>query len=845
MPMIYWHDPEDFKTMKKTTAYSHPDMLKVKSIDDLRLHVLPARGRMLTAWKRISRTRELYVFAWFNSLMAAALVMSSLPVAAQSSAETTSKAVADSQLAEIVVTAEKRESTVQKTPFSITAVSGDELTSRGISSVGGLIADVPGISVRSAGPGQTELEMRGLSSSAGAAPTVGFYLDDTPLTPPVAALNGKVVVDPDLYDLSRAEVLRGPQGTLYGSGSMGGTIRLITNEPQMNKFSGSLEVDGSGTKNGGANGAVNVMVNVPIVDDKVALRIVGTDKYNSGWLDRIYANPFPLPTNSGCAPTVYYGCARGNVIAASVLADYKNINWEHLQGGRVELLVTPTDDLKIETTAMYQRITQGGPNTFDSTPGIVDGKGAHFEAENIAEPYSDTFNLLSNTITYDFDWARLSAATSYWYRNSTQRQEIGEFIQELFYLPSFLDTPQMYVYERDTSKQISEEIRLASKGSSPFQWIVGGFFSDLHSSFNEGATVTGLCDLSVGGCAANPTGIVYLANNPYHIRQYAAFGEASYQITPAIKATVGLRYFDFQNSISFYQSGLLAQSGNSEPTLGSVAGTNSGVTPKFNLAYEPNDHLTLYGTVAEGFRPGGVNLPVPVAGSDSCLPALQALGLTQAPATYGPDTVWNYEIGEKAKLFDNQLTLNADVYYIKWHNIQEPLTLACGYPYTTNAGDAATYGPEIEAAFRITPELSVEGSFTYTHAALTKVAADSGFQVGERLLNIPQYTETTSLVYRRPLTETSSLTGRLSNSIVGRTVDEVYTFVNLPTYDIVNARLELNRGAIAYAAYVNNLTDKRAEITANNTEITGNIPTLIRFSTNQPITVGLDIHFKF
>jgi iron complex outermembrane recepter protein len=785
------------------------------------------------------------VTALVNSLAVAALMLGSSPVVAQSSAAAPSNAGVDSQLTEIVVTAEKRDSTVQKTPFSITAVSGEELTSRGISSIEGLIADVPGISVRSAGPGQTELEMRGLSSSAGAAPTVGFYLDDAPLTPPVAALNGKVVIDPDLYDLSRAEVLRGPQGTLYGSGSMGGTIRLITNQPEMNKFSGSLDVDGSGTKNGGANGSVSLMLNIPVIDDKAALRVVLTDKYVSGWLDRIYENPFPLPTNNGCAPAPFYGCARGNVLAGNVVNVYKDVNWEHLQGGRVELLVTPTDDLKIATTAMYQRTTQGGPNTFDSPPGIIDGVGAHYEPENVAEPYSDTFSLLSNTITYDFQWARLSAATNFWHRTSEQDQEIGDALQNLFFLPDYVDSPQVYVNERDVSKQISEEIRLASEGSSPFQWIAGAFYSDLHSTFSENASISAVCGLSVGGCAANPTGIVYLADNPYHIKQFALFGEASYQITPTVKATVGARYFDFDNSITYYQSGIETESGNAVPTTGAVASRNRGVTPKINLAYEPTDHLTIYGTVSEGFRPGGVNLPVPVSGAYTCVPALESIGLTQAPQSYGPDSVWNYEVGEKAKMFDSRLTVNADVYYVRWKNIQEPIALACGFPFTANAGDAATYGPEIEAAFRISPELSIEGSYTYTHAALTSVTPNSGFEVGERLLNIPQYTETTALVYRRPLTPAIDLTGRLSNSLVGPTLDEAYTFVRLPSYDIVNARLELDHAGIAYSLYVNNLTDKRAEITANNTEIAGNVPTLTRISTNQPMTVGLDLHFGF
>src|SRR5579871_4353448 len=155
-----------------------------------------------------------------------------------------------SPLQEIVVTAEKRTSTVQDTPISITALSGEQLQQQGITGVSGIVQSVPGLSMRTAGPGQTELEMRGLSSSGGASPTVGFYLDDYPLTAPAAALVGKVVIDPDLYDLNRVEVLRGPQGTLYGSGSMGGTMKLVTNDPVLNRFEGSVNAFGSGTVGG-------------------------------------------------------------------------------------------------------------------------------------------------------------------------------------------------------------------------------------------------------------------------------------------------------------------------------------------------------------------------------------------------------------------------------------------------------------------------------------------------------------------------------------------------------------------------------------------------------------------
>jgi iron complex outermembrane recepter protein len=215
----------------------------------------------------------------------------------------TSRTARSDALEEIVVTAEKRSSTVQDTPISMTAMSGDLMQQEGISNLTGVVQAVPGISVRTAGPGQTELEMRGLSSSGGSAPTVGFYLDDYPLTPPAAALNGKVVIDPDLFDLNRVEVLRGPQGTLYGSGSMGGTIKLVTNPAKLNEFEGAVEAIGSGTTGGGFNRGGNLMLNAPLIDDRLAMRVVLTDKYTDGWLDRIVESNFPPPTGPGpCGP---------------------------------------------------------------------------------------------------------------------------------------------------------------------------------------------------------------------------------------------------------------------------------------------------------------------------------------------------------------------------------------------------------------------------------------------------------------------------------------------------------------------------------------------------------------
>ena len=209
-------------------------------------------------------------------------------------------------LEEIVVTAEKRESTVQATPIAMTALSAGDLAEENIGSIQDLVGAIPGISLRTAGPGQTEYEMRGLGSAGGSVATVGFYIDETPLSASAVALNGRTVIDADLFDLNRTEILRGPQGTLYGAGSMGGTIKLVANPPKLQSFEGEAAVDASQTTGGSTNGRGSLMVNLPI-GDIAALRVVATGKYISGWIDRkvIAAGKFPFPTNFGnCG--VYY-----------------------------------------------------------------------------------------------------------------------------------------------------------------------------------------------------------------------------------------------------------------------------------------------------------------------------------------------------------------------------------------------------------------------------------------------------------------------------------------------------------------------------------------------------------
>src|SRR5579859_6849030 len=222
--------------------------------------------------------------------MAACLGSTALSLSFASAARADSDEAAP--LSELIITAQKRSSTVQQTPISISAVGADELEARGMVDFSVLAAATPNVSLKNEGPGQTEIELRGMAASGGNSPTVGFYLDDIPLTAPAGAQNGKVVINPTLYDLNRVEILRGPQGTLYGSGSMGGTVRLITNQPDPDEYHASAQSTLSGTEGGGFNHNDNAMINLPLVEGKLALRVVGTEDHDSGWIARIVAGNY-------------------------------------------------------------------------------------------------------------------------------------------------------------------------------------------------------------------------------------------------------------------------------------------------------------------------------------------------------------------------------------------------------------------------------------------------------------------------------------------------------------------------------------------------------------------------
>jgi iron complex outermembrane recepter protein len=739
------------------------------------------------------------------------------------------------ELGEIEVTAQKYKSTVFDTPISLSALSGDQLQAAGITSVTEVARDVPGLSMRSAGPGITEYEARGLSSSGGATGTVGFYIDEVPLSPPGVSGSGKFISDPNLYDIERVEVLRGPQGTLYGSGSMGGTIKVITNQPKLGEFEGSVQGTASDTHHGGTNGGGNFMINIPL-GDVMALRLVATDTYRSGWIDRVVLNPFPIGTYS----------QRGNVLAAPVQSVAKDANTENLYGGRLSILYKPSDDLSVLLTALVQRMNMDGNDLVDSPPGP--SYLAHYQPFPVAEPVDDELRVFSLTMNARLPFADLTSVTSYYGRDFKQTQDISEANYLILGGPGVSPLPFIAwaISESDPARQITQEIRL-SQDTGRLRWVAGGFYANLTTSWNE-------LQKNTAAEPAAPNGVAFASDNPYGIKQAALFADGSFKITDQWTFSTGLRWYDYQTHVDVSEWGYYSSNATPPATPLVTTASNHGFNPRFNLSYEPNANLNTYVTAAKGFRLGGANVALPPPTVSPFCPA-------GVPESFGPDTVWNFEVGEKSKLLDNRLSINGDFYYLKWNSVQQIILLQCGFDYTANAGSARSFGPELEVVARIADSWTVSASGGYTDARLihpTSAYSSSlygsngqnycpgGNPCSIQLPNIPHATGALAVTYAAEVAPGYRLTALLNDAFTGSALDEAYYYgIHLPSYSIANARLTLDHDRWSASLFADNLANKLALITSNNTSFSLNIPALVRYSVNQPRTMGVQVNYKF
>jgi outer membrane receptor protein involved in Fe transport len=585
------------------------------------------------------------------------------------------------------------------------------------------------------------------------------------------------------------------------------------------------------------------MVNLPFADGTAALRVVGTETHNSGWIDRIVIadGAFPLETNGNTT--------RGNVLAAPVAADYKRYNDAELSGIRASLLWRPTDRLSMTASGFRQTITQGGLNEIEVPP----GGNAFYQPFDVPQTFDDRFTLGSFTLQYRFDAFDLTSATSRWTRREDIHFDASEPFQWAFSTPTKLfpfnssqgglgpNSPSSL--EEDRTTQTSEEVRLASNTESKFKWLVGYFYQDFTSE-------TDLPILFPGAVSLFGTGNMITQIQPAKITQNAFFGEASYQLTPSLKATVGLRRYSFDSSLETTVSGAISSTGSDVTATSSNSQSASGVNPKFNLSYQVNEELLLYTTIAEGFRPGGANQPIPTTGAvgSACEAALQANHGTTAfvasPLAFAPDTVWNYEIGEKFRTAGGRLTVNSAVYYENWQKVQQEIALGCGFPYTDNAGEVHVYGSEVEINALLIPGLVLSANAGYTHANFAIGSLETGVTPGTPVQGIPLWTSSQSLEYHHRISDQLSLIGRIENNYIDGRTAVAFKVIELPPYDLTNVRIGIEGDRWSATLFAKNALNKQVLLSPS-IAISNYTTTFTPYTVNQPLTFGIDLNYHF
>jgi outer membrane receptor protein involved in Fe transport len=483
-------------------------------------------------------------------------------------------------------------------------------------------------------------------------------------------------------------------------------------------------------------------------------------------------------------------------------------------------------------------VRQGGPSAFDTDPGTP----AHYEIYNVPEPYSETFLLGNVDIQYHMPGIDFTSNTADFTRRQALVQDASEILAVAFQSPTaYLAGPVAFDAADDT-RQFTQEFRAASAGDTRFKWLVGAYYSNLESTAHNNSQVPGLVPI-VG------TADLYTRSAPYGIKQGAIFGETSYQFTPELKATVGLRGFYYDTRTVNTTSGIVSVTGNGSFNTSVAAATASGENPKFDLTYTPSADLTVYGTVAKGFRPGGGSEPVPnnpaTTEGAACGADLAKLGLKDSPTQYGPDSLWSYEVGEKSRFFDRRLTVDGSVYMIDWSGIQQGVSLPCGFSFTANSGRAKIYGSELEVRAVIVKGLEVNASGSYIDAHLSQGSVEAGTVKGDPLQTVPTWTTNVGLTYTHPLTGEFNLFSHIEYNFVGERANQAYlSLTPTPAYELTNARVGVTKGRWSATLFVDNLFNTRTTLSylADQAE---NIPQYNRAISNQPLTAGIDISVRY
>jgi iron complex outermembrane receptor protein len=761
---------------------------------------------------------------------------------------------------EIIVTATKRDSTIQDLPFSVNAQTEADIQRTGAINLEDVSRNVAGLSIQNLGPGQSQVGIRGVSAGQivrdqpGVKEQVGVYLDES-----VISLS-LFTPDLDLFDLNRLETLRGPQGTLFGSGSVGGTIRYITNQPKLGEVEGLVEANVNAVTDGEIGGHGKGMVNVPL-GDKAALRIVGYYTEYAGYIDALQEG--------------------GGV--------KEDVNSGDREGVRVALRFEPTDDIVITPRVIYQETNTDGfnrqevfnlfANPFTTTrPAVTFDERQQFLL--LDEAFEDETLIADATIEVGFGSVNLTSVTSYTDRSILVSRDAsaltGSVSVDLNFAEADVLLPSNLLDTTDVT-QWTQELRLASNTDSRLQWLVGAFYSDTERDYAQRLPTPGYdaaTDAVLGaGTAAStyPPGTGYGPDSPYNsdlpydLTQYAVFGEATYDLTDQLSVTAGARYYDFEEERDFISGGLFSNGDNRTDETDS-----DGVTPRVMVKYDVSDAVSVNAQASQGFRLGGVNDPLNVP---LCSDEDEAIfGGFQ---DYEDEKLWNYELG--TKMSSGGITFNAAVFYTDITDLQVTLDAgSCSSRISFNVPDAHTAGVEFELSAEPVEGVELSLAGTVLEAEFDATVRDGsgnvigGIEDGNRLASVPEVQLAAAATFFFPLdigggpsegfasasiqhigsryTQPSDQVAGAGEFVSGLAyggapgTDVTSVDLELDAYEILNLNAGIDFESWSILAYVTNLTDENAEL-AFDRERGGRAR--LGTHTNQPRTIGLTTRFRF
>jgi iron complex outermembrane receptor protein len=767
------------------------------------------------------------------------------------------------QLSEaITVTATKREQELIDVPFSVAAPTEEVLRSRGVEDIEGIAANVAGLTVQNLGPGQSQVAMRGVSAGQivrdqpGVKEQVGVYLDES-----VISLS-LFTPDLDLFDLNRVEVLRGPQGTLFGSGSLSGTVRYITNQPEMGVTRGFAEVGASGVAGGNLGAIAKLGFNVPL-GDTAALRVA-----------------------------TYYDRIAGYIDAVQPGLDVEDdVNDGFRTGLRALVKIAPTERLTITPRIVYQRVKMGGWNRIDdfnilanpfttSRPPVTFGEREQFT--QLEEDFTDDFVLGDVNITYDLGDLAVASNTSYTNRDVLVVRDATALTASItggsLGLPERVYTLDAPLLDATTASIWTQELRVLSSDDKRVPWVAGVFFSHGDRDYDQNLPVAGFEDLSgvpTRGLRA-PKDTLFFSDLGYTLNQIAFFGEATVPLTDRFSVTGGLRYYHFDEDKEQVFDGIFANDDTGTRLVTQPGSTDAdGLAPRVIASYKLTENAHLNGQVSRGFRLGGINDPLNVP---LCTP--QDLVTFGGRETWKDETVWNYEVGVKSQVLNGRGALNVAAFYMDIHDLQATVTAgSCSSRVIFNVPKARSQGFEIGFETAVNPNLDFAISASVTDAELRStltstdpsgaVSIVSGIEEGRRLPSVPQFQFAGAVTYQWQVRSnalayvtgtyqhigsrftqvgdedlgTLDLLSFGANSIGGPLTASTFTYdPELPAYDLVNVRAGVRRDVWDVSVFVNNLTDERAFLSLDRERGTR---ARIGYLTNQPRSVGIATRLNF